>query len=103
MPQFNNKISQIPTDYPYRYTLDFHIRVLAARRGIGIMDIMAEILALLEVGQVGMTGRQLYRYRIEAKDSTKEELSEERKEIIGEYLELDNTDELVTSNILLPT
>ncbi len=102
MPQFTNYISEIPTNYPFRYTLDFHIKMIAAKNGIGVMDVVKEMVSLLEVAGFGLSERQFHRYRIEAKDSTKEELSYARREVIGDYINRD-PDDLITHNIIHQT
>ncbi len=102
MMQFNN-ISAIPTNYPFRYTIDFHVRMMAAKNNMGIEDVVKEILSLLDAAKVGLSERHFRRYRTEAKDSTKAEMSYERREIIGEYCGLSDPDALITNNIIQQT
>jgi|GEM_PF-4733277 len=102
MTQFTNSISDIPANYPFRYTIDFHLKIMAAKNNMGITDVVKEVILLLEAAGVGLSERQFHRYRIETKDSRKEELSYERREVIGEYIDAD-PDHLITHNILQQT
>ena len=99
MTQFTNSISDIPANYPFRYTLDYHIRMIAAKNNMGVLDVVKELVLLLEAAGVGLSERQFHRYRIEPKDSSKEELSHIRREVIGGYLDLE-ADALITGNII---
>lgn len=96
----NTKItSQIDLEsYPFRYTIDFHLKVRSAQLGATLSAIKQELLAKLDSKGIGMSERMLDRYRMQRQDSDDSKLNEERLALIGEYFGVP-ADEIITDNI----
>ena len=100
MPQYTQIMQvNLPEGYVYRYSLDYLIKLHSTNQGMGIMDVIADAISLLEAANVGMKERMFYNYRTEDLESTKELMSEERMEVLAEYFGVE-IEQLLTENII---